>query len=93
MSTLTAPKEQSTIVIEPLYQVIIWNDNVHTMHEVVLALMKTFGHNRRLATKIVKEANDKGKAIVEVEGQEYATLHRDQLRGYSPPFVVNIERV
>jgi len=93
MPTLMEPKTKTPIVIEPLYQVVLWNDNVHTMPEVIKAIMKTFGHTRSLSKKIVSEANDNGKAIAEVEGQEQAVLHRDQLRGYSPPFVVNIEKV
>lgn len=44
--------------------------------------MQIFGHAASLATKIMFEAHNHGKAIAEVEGKESAELHCQQLKSF-----------
>ncbi len=64
---------------ENAYQVILYNDEVNSTHHVVRSLMKVFGHPPALAEKIMLEAHFHGEAIAEVESQNRARLHRNQL--------------
>jgi ATP-dependent Clp protease adaptor protein ClpS len=69
--------------LEDMYQVILHNDDHNTMDHVVSCLMRVFGHSEQLAAKIMLEADEKGKAIAEVEAETPAKLHRDQLQSFS----------
>ena len=60
-------------------QVVIFNDNHNTVDHVVACLMRTFGHSGALATKIMLEAHNRGRAIAEVEETAQAQAHCAQL--------------
>lgn len=63
-------------------QVVLYNDDRHTMEFVVECLVRVFGHTPDLAAKIMWEAHRRGRAIAEVEDAENARLHCEQLLGY-----------
>lgn len=63
-----------------MVQVILWNDDHNEAGYVVRCLMQVFKHETSLATKIMLEAHEKGKAIAEVEGAEAAGRHKQQLQ-------------
>ena len=77
--------------LEDMYQVILFNDDVNTMEHVVKALTRIFGHSEQLAVKIMLEAHERGKAVAEVEPEERARLHRDQLQSYG--LTATVEKV
>ena len=74
----TASREQ----LADMYQVVLWNDDHNEAGFVVRCLMQVFGHVLSLATKIMLEAHNDEKAIAEVEGEETAKLHCDQLKSF-----------
>ena len=65
-----------------VYQVVLWNDDHNEAGFVVRCIMQIFGHALSLATKIMFEAHNNGKAIAEVEGKESAELHCQQLKSF-----------
>lgn len=89
----TAPQARPSETLKPddMFQVVLHNDDWNDIGHVIQCLMEIFGHNKGLATKIASEANERGKAIAEVEGETQAKLHRDQLqhRGLS----ATVERI
>ena|ERR1039458_6082717 len=74
----TASKEK----LADMYQVVLWNDDHNEAGFVVRCLMQVFGHVESLAAKIMFEAHRNEKAIAEVEGEETAKLHCDQLKSF-----------
>jgi ATP-dependent Clp protease adaptor protein ClpS len=68
--------------LDPLWDVIVWNDPVNLMTYVVFVLQRIFGYNRALATKLMLEVHRQGKSIVASEPREKAELHVHQLHGY-----------
>ena len=74
----TVSREQ----LADVYQVVLWNDDHNEAGFVVRCIMQVFGHAASLATKIMFEAHRNEKAIAEVEGEETAKLHCDQLKSF-----------
>jgi len=74
-----------------MYQVILWNDDHTEAGFVVRCIMQVFKHDSQLATKIMLEAHNNGKAIAEVESQESANLHREQLQSFG--LIVTMEKI
>ena len=81
-NTRTTPAVTTTPTagIGGMWQVILFNDNVHEADYVVDCLCRIFGHPRPLAEKIMLEAHHRGRAIADVEDKEHAELHMNQLR-------------
>ena len=73
------------------HQVILHNDDYHSMEFVVWCLMKVFGHNEQLATKIMYEAHARGRAVAEVESEPRARKHAEQLRSFG--LIATVEKV
>ena len=89
----TAQKQHNdtSSITEPVFQVVLHNDETHTVDYVVVCLQSVFAHNVELAAKIMIEAHQKGRAIAEVEAETSAMDHRDQLRAYG--LVATVEPV
>lgn len=66
--------------LEDVCQVVLWNDDHNEAGFVVRCLERVFGHAETLATKIMFEAHNNGKAIAEIEGRESARLHCQQMQ-------------
>ena len=67
---------------EDIYEVILYNDEHNTADFVAMCLMKVFNHDMTMATKIMAEAHNRGRAIAEVEAKSDAILHKQQLTSY-----------
>jgi len=52
------------------YKVILFNDDNHSMDEVVNQIMEATGYGRQQATAIMLEAHNTGRAVVWVGGLE-----------------------
>lgn len=65
--------------VEPMYQVVLYNDDHNPFDKVILLLMQIFGHTQDLAIKIAMEAHTSGRAVAEVEEKELAIQHKQQL--------------
>ena len=73
-------------VVEPLtkmadlWQVTLFNDDINSIDHVILSLMKVFDHTEDIAIKITIDAHKNGKSIAEVEEENEAKLHKQQLQ-------------
>lgn len=75
----------------PPYQVILHNDDHHSMDEVIVALIRSVpGVNEHKAILIMLEAHTTGRAIVIVCPQEQAEFYAERLGTYG--LTVTIER-
>lgn len=64
------------------WHVLLWNDDIHSMDYVVLALMKTIGLGVKSAVHIMLEAHTNGKAIAWSGAKETAEAYREGLEEY-----------
>ena len=75
----------------PPYQVILHNDDHHSMDEVIVALIRSVpGTDERKAILIMLEAHSTGRAVVIVCPQEQAEFYAERLGTYG--LTVTIER-
>jgi ATP-dependent Clp protease adaptor protein ClpS len=63
------------------YAVILHNDDVNTMEFVVEVLQKVFSYKIEKCVTLMKEAHEKGRAVVWVGPLEVAELKADQIVG------------
>ena len=78
------PRTKSRAKKQPLYAVIVLNDDLHTFDYVIEALCKICGHSELQAFLLAKEVHETGRAAVWSGSLELAELKRDQIRGYGP---------
>jgi ATP-dependent Clp protease adaptor protein ClpS len=64
---------------QPLYHVVIWNDDTHTYEYVIELLMELFGHPFEKAYQITKEVDTAGKGIAQTTHKELAELKAEQI--------------
>ena len=57
---------------EPMWQVVLYNDDHHEITEVLNDLMKIFNHSEVIATKIIQEIEINSKGIADVLDKERA---------------------
>lgn len=70
--------------ILPPYNVILMNDNDHTVVYVVNMLKKIFGYPDEKGTKMAKEVDKEGRCIVWTGTKELAELKQEQIHSYGP---------
>lgn len=63
---LTEILDEAGILMAPenLFALILWNDDVHDMIEIVLALYEICGLDNEKSMSVMLEAHHKGKAVV-----------------------------
>jgi ATP-dependent Clp protease adaptor protein ClpS len=76
VTTVTDP----LVLMSDLWQVTLFNDDVNSFEHVVISLMKVFGHTSDLAIKITIDAHKNGKSVAEVEEENHANRHKQQLQ-------------
>ena len=69
--------------LQPMYKVLLHNDDQNDMAHVVYALNQVFNMQAGDASRIMFEAHNSGVALCKIEPLEHAELHRDQLQSYS----------
>jgi len=69
---------------QPLYNVIILNDEEHSFLYVTELLMKLFGHPLGASQELTLRIHQTGRAIVYTTHREKAELKRDQVLAYGP---------
>jgi len=71
-----------TIVLPP-WKVLLYNDDVHSMDEVVLALLSTVQSlSVEEAVRIMLEAHNTGVAVVTTAPRERAEFYRERLESF-----------
>jgi len=88
--TIESTDTDTSLLHDSLYQLILYNDEVHSTDFVAMCLIKVLKHNMQIAVKVMMEAHEKGKAVAEIEPREQAQLHKDQLQSYG--LTVSIEK-
>ena len=76
-------EEAATRAIDdPLFKVLLHNDDHNQMDHVVRSLMKVFNFDERRAVEIMLETHNNGIGLCRIEPLEPAELHRDQLLSF-----------
>ena len=78
-SPKTGPPERKK---QPLYRVVLWNDDDHTVEYVVRMMAVIFKYDLRKGLQIAMRVHYHGKAVVATEPLEVAELRRDQIRTF-----------
>lgn len=85
-NTLTLPEiDESTEVRrkrQPLYNVILLDDNDHTYDYVVKMLRKLFAHTEERAYQLACEVDNSGRVILLTTTREHAELKQEQIHAY-----------
>lgn len=85
-NTLTLPEiDESTDVRpkrQPLYNVILLDDDEHTYDYVVKMLRKLFGHTEERAYQLACEVDNAGRVILLTTTREHAELKQEQIHAY-----------
>jgi len=63
MTTTLEPKTDERVELSRPWNVILWNDDVHSFDEVILQVQKATGCSLDRATAITLEAHHNGKAV------------------------------
>ncbi len=66
----------------PRYNVVLWDDPVHTYDYVIEMMQKLFHHSAIQAFKIAEEVDKRGRAICYTTSKEVAELKRDQIHEF-----------
>lgn len=86
--TTTRPAPQAQTQPEtrrqPPYNVVILNDEEHTVDYVIELLVKVFKHSLETADLLTWKVHTEGRAIVFTTHRELAELKREQVLSYGP---------
>lgn len=76
------PKDEKKVKRQPPYNVILMNDNDHTVQYVVAMCQKVFGYPVEKGLLIAKDVDEKGRAIVWTGTLELAELKQELIHGF-----------
>lgn len=76
------PGQRERVQPEPLYNVVLIDDDEHTYEYVVRMLATLFGHSLEEAFQMAREVDTQGRVIVETTHRERAELKRDLIKGF-----------
>ena len=65
-----APVRREQQVRDPGWNVVVWNDPITLMSYVVLVLRRLFGYDHQVATKLMLQVHNEGKAVVSAGSRE-----------------------
>lgn len=80
--TQTKDKPKSKIL--PPYNVILMNDDDHSVVYVINMLKKIFGYSDEKGAKMAKEIHETGRCIVWTGTKELGELKQEQIHSYGP---------
>jgi ATP-dependent Clp protease adaptor protein ClpS len=83
-TALPEVEDDTSDKLQPLYHVILLNDDDHTYDYVVEMLQKIFGFSESRAFSHAVEVDTKGTTILLTCELEKAELKRDQIHSYGP---------
>jgi len=88
VTTQTAPRGKADTETRtkrlPPFNVVILNDEEHTIDYVVELLTKLFAHPLKAAVELTWRVHNTGRAVVYTTHKEKAELKRDQVLAYGP---------
>ena len=77
--------------LSPPWQVIVMNDPVNLMSFVTLIIRRVFGYSEEVASKLMLDVHEKGRAIVWTGEREKAEMYVQQLQSYQ--LLAKLEKV
>lgn len=82
---LAEPKRQNSLPdVEPLYNVVLHDDDDHTYDYVIEMLRSIFGYDLDKAYAMTSEVDLSGRVIVATVHKELAELRVEQIQEYGP---------
>ena len=69
---------------EPLWHVILLNDDLHSFEYVIEMLNSIFGYDFEKGYRMAKEVDENGRVIVATVHKELAELRQEQILEYGP---------
>ena len=78
----TKPKETTKTRRVPPYNVILLNDDHHSMEFVIEVLCKALGYNVERSYQLMMQAHNSGRTIVWTGPKEVAELKAEQIRTF-----------
>jgi ATP-dependent Clp protease adaptor protein ClpS len=86
IQTYTAPAEvqeqEAQPALEPLYHLILLDDNDHTYQYVVDLLGHVFGYGREKAFALACVVDSEGRAIVETASKDQVSRHQSLIHSF-----------
>ena len=79
MTTKTEEDVEITIPLLPPYNVILYNDDQHSMEFVIDVLQKALGYHEQRSFQLMMQAHETGRAIVWTGSKEVAELKLEQI--------------
>lgn len=82
-TTKTEPREETHTRRVPPYNVILENDDHHSMEFVIAVLGKALGYSLERSFQLMMQAHTTGRAVVWTGPREVAELKADQIHSFS----------
>lgn len=80
--TITISSDEEQPELEPLYNVVLLDDNDHTYDYVIEMLVKLFGHSKLKAFEMACEVDLNGRVVVYTTHKEEAEARRNQILSF-----------
>ncbi len=79
-----APREADApdSALEPLYHLVLLDDDQHTYAYVIEMLGKIFGYGREKSFALARIVDTAGRVVVETDSHERVTLDQGKIHGY-----------
>ena len=77
-------EDETSDQLQPLYHVILLNDDDHSYEYVIIMLQQLFGHPPELGYQMAKEVDSTGRVIVDTTSRERAELKQEQIHAFGP---------
>lgn len=84
MATATLPEQETVTKHQPLYNVILHDDEDHSFPYVIKMMQELFGYSVEKGHKLAHEVDDKGLAVVKTCSRELAELKQEQIHSFGP---------
>ena len=88
--SITLPEPKNKVKRQPPYNVILMNDDEHSVEYVVTLCQKIFGHPVEQGLAFAKEVHETGRAILWTGALELAELKQEQIHSVGPDPMIKI---
>jgi ATP-dependent Clp protease adaptor protein ClpS len=76
------PLAEESVAVDSPWLVIVWNDPINLMSYVTFVLQKLFGYSKEVATKLMLEVHNRGRAVVATGSRDEAERDVARLHHY-----------